>query len=294
MIAVERLEEARTAASGVVGLVPTMGFLHEGHLSLIEASARDCDTTIVTIFVNPLQFSDPADLERYPRNTERDSELAATAGADIVVVPTAAYMYPPGSSTTVSVARVSDAMEGEYRPGHFDGVATVVAKLFAAIQPDSAYFGRKDAQQLAVIRTMARDLSFPIEVAGMPLVREHDGLALSSRNVRLGDARHHALAISRGLMEAADIYEAGCRSVPELTDVVRSHIEAVGVAPEYVTVADAATADPMDALAGTQVLAVAASFGGVRLIDNLTIDGETHSVDRGTRLTRPSILYGGT
>ena len=184
-------------------------------------------------------------------------------------------------------------MEGEHRPGHFDGVATVVAKLFAAIRPDSAFFGRKDAQQLAVIRTMARDLSFPIDIVGMPLVREHDGLALSSRNVRLGDARPRALAISSGLMEAADTYESGCRSVPELIDVVRSHIEAAGATPEYITVADAATAGPMDALAGTQVLAVAASFGGVRLIDNLTIDGDIHSVDRGTRLTRPSILYGG-
>jgi len=294
MITVDRLEHARAAASGVVGLVPTIGFLHEGHLSLIEASAHACDTTIVTIFVNPLQFSDAADLDRYPRNTERDSELAASSGADIVVVPSVAYMYPPGTSTTVSVAGVADAMEGEHRPGHFDGVATVVAKLFAATQPDSAFFGRKDAQQLAVIRTMARDLSFPIDVIGLPLVREHDGLALSSRNVRLGDARSEALSISRGLMEAADVYEAGCRSVPELTDTVRSHIEAAGATPEYVTVADAATADPMEALAGTQVLAVAASFGGVRLIDNLTIDGDTHSVDRGTRLTRPSILYGGT
>lgn len=295
MRVVQTFEDARSHLEGVVGLVPTMGFLHEGHLSLIEASAADVDTTVVTVFVNPLQFGERRDLDAYPRDVDRDVELAERAGADVVVVPSVEYMYPDGTETTVDVPRVSQAMEGEHRPGHFRGVATVVAKLFAGTRPDRAYFGRKDAQQLAVITTMGRDLSFPVQVLGMPIIRESDGLALSSRNVRLAPAdRAIARSLSQGLFGAADRYDDGCRSRQELADAVADAVADAGADLEYVELADAATADPMGALAGIQFLAAAARVGGVRLIDNITIDNHAGGVDRGTRLDRPSILYGGS
>lgn len=294
MKVVTTFEQARDAASGTVGLVPTMGFLHEGHLSLVEACADECDTTVVTVFVNPTQFGDPADLDAYPRDLERDVALAERSGADIVVAPTVEYMYPSGARTTIEVAGVGDAMEGVHRPGHFRGVATVVAKLFAGLRPDRAYFGRKDAQQLAVITTMARDLSFPVAVESGPIVREPDGLALSSRNVRLGSGdRRAARSLSSGLLAAADRYDEGCRSTAELVETVIAELGSEGAVPEYVAVADAATAEPMGRLAGSQFLAVAARVGSVRLIDNITIHNDTAVVDRGTRLEAPSILYGG-
>lgn len=294
MTVVGTLGEARASVTGSVGLVPTMGFLHEGHLSLIEASARACDTTVVSVFVNPRQFGEAADLATYPRDLDRDVALATEAGADVVVAPTEDEMYPPGTVTHVEVPGVSDAMEGAHRPGHFRGVATVVAKLLAGLHPDRAYFGRKDAQQLAVVTTMARDLSFPTDIVGRPIVREADGLALSSRNVRLdAEARSVARSLSSGLFAAADAYDEGCRSAHELTAIVSDTVGESGAMLEYATLADAATADPMDRVVGRQFLAVAARVGDVRLIDNVTIDSDGAIVDRGTRLGGPSILYGG-
>ena len=198
--------ETRASAAGSVGFVPTMGFLHEGHLSLIEAARRESDTVVMSLFVNPLQFDRDEDLTRYPRDLDRDVALATAAGADVVFAPEVDEMYPAEQLTRVIVKGLSDELEGPNRPGHFEGVATVVAKLFAGVRPQRAYFGRKDAQQLAVVRRMAADLSMPVHVVGAPIVREGSGLALSSRNIFLSsDQRNAALGLSRGLMKAADL-----------------------------------------------------------------------------------------
>jgi pantoate--beta-alanine ligase len=289
-------DDVRLHTEGSVGLVPTMGYLHEGHLSLVDRSVAECDTTVVSIFVNPLQFGDPTDLERYPRDLERDVSLAAEAGAGLVFAPSVDYMYPTGAVTTVTVEEVSDHMEGRHRPGHFVGVATVVAKLLAGVQPHRAYFGAKDAQQVAVVTTMARDLSFPVTIRTLPIVREEDGLALSSRNVHLDDAdRASALTLSRGLSQAADLFEGGCRSSDELIDAALAPMLAdPGVMVDYVELADAATASPMPKVGGRQFLAVAATVGSVRLIDNVSFDADRGLADRGTRLAGPSMVYGGT
>lgn len=293
---VHTFEDVRRSAVGSVGLVPTMGFLHEGHLSLIREASRRNDTAVVSVFVNPLQFGETRDLSTYPRDLDRDVALAFDAGATVVFAPDTDYMYPDRPATTVTVGRVAEGMEGAARPGHFAGVATVVAKLFAGVQPDASYFGRKDAQQLAVITTMAADLAFPVVVNGLPIVREADGLALSSRNVRLsaGD-RGAATALSSGLLAAADAFEAGEESVDRLMDIALRHMGAVPeISVEYVELADARTAAISDSLAGTQFLASAARVGDVRLIDNVTFDSATKSADRGVRLAHPSILYGGS
>ncbi len=289
-------EDVRLHAHGSVGLVPTMGYLHEGHLSLVDRSVAECDITVVSVFVNPLQFGDPSDLDRYPRDLERDVSLAEEAGAHVVFAPSVGYMYPPGAVTTITVEGVSDHMEGLHRPGHFVGVATVVAKLLAGVQPDSAYFGAKDAQQVAVVRTMVSDLSFPVVIRTLPIVREPDGLAVSSRNVHLDVAhRSSALTMSRGLMHAADLFERGCGSADELVDAAYAPmLEDPGVMVDYVTLADGATASPMSDVAGIQFLAVAATVGSVRLIDNVSFDANRRMADRGTRLTGPSMVYGGT
>src|SRR5688572_25874706 len=238
---VETPEEARAIGEGTRGLVPTMGYLHEGHLSLVEAARRRCDVVVMSLFVNPLQFDDPADLERYPRDLERDAELARRAGVDVLFAPPLSVMYPDEPLTSVHVRGVTEIMEGVHRPGHFDGVATVVAKLFAALRPDRSYFGRKDHQQLIVVRTMHRDLSFPGEVVGCPTIRESDGLALSSRNVFITD-REAALSISRGLAAAAEAVEAGERSADALTGIVRGALRLDLV--DYVTLASQHDASP--------------------------------------------------
>ena len=296
MTVVSTFEEARELGQGRIGLVPTMGYLHEGHLSLVEASAAENDTTFVTVFVNPLQFNDAGDLDAYPTNLERDTELAMGSGADVIIAPSADYMYPEGADTKVTVGSVADAMEGAHRPGHFEGVATVVAKLFAGSQADRAYFGRKDAQQLAVVRAMTRDLSFPTDIRPIPIMREEDGLALSSRNVRLPDElRCAALGLFRGLMASADRYEAGDRDV---TSVLSAIDEQLIASPrldlDYAALADSTTAAVSTEFEGEQFLAVAGTVGGVRLIDNITIDSTTGTIDRGTMLSERSILYGGS
>ncbi len=249
----------------------------------------------MSVFVNPTQFSNPTDIETYPRDIERDAMYAADAGCHILFAPRVEEMYPDGSSTTVSVGGVTIDMEGQHRPGHFDGVATVVSKLLAGIQPNRSYFGRKDAQQLAVVKALARDLAFPTTIVGMSAVRERDGLALSSRNVRLvGEDRARSTVISSALMDAADAYEAGERDVEVVRAAVGDAIRSFGIEVEYVELADAATARVASEFGGEQFLAVAAHVGTVRLIDNIWFDGDSHAVDRGTMLSEPSILYGGT
>jgi pantoate--beta-alanine ligase len=269
-----RLDQAR-AAGRTVGLVPTMGALHQGHLSLMERARAECDVVAVSIFVNPLQFGDPEDMAHYPRPLERDLAACAGAGVDLVFAPAVSEMYPSWPeppATTVSVRGVSERWEGASRPGHFDGVATVVTTLFAIAGPCRAYFGLKDYQQLAVVRRLALDLALPVEVVGCPIVRQADGLALSSRNARLAPAERDAAGVlSRALAAARAAIGAGERSAAALHDVMAA---VVGTEPalelDYAAAVDAASlvehpvlADP----ARTRLL-VAARVGPVRLIDN--------------------------
>lgn len=281
----------REQYQGVIGLLPTLGFFHEGHLALMDLLREACDTLVVSLFVNPTQFNDPADFDAYPRDEARDAELAAEHGVDILFAPPVEEVYRGVSFTTVEVAGVTDEMEGRHRPGHFVGVATVVAKLFAGLRPDVAVFGRKDAQQLAVLRAMVNDLRFPIEIVEAPVVREPDGLALSSRNVRLSrEARERALAISRGLFQAGEQVDAGERNSEKLEATVMRSIRNLEV--DYVKLASQATMKPIPELDRDAVLAVAASVGGVRLIDNIAFDVvEGKPVpDRGVLLDEPSRL----
>lgn len=276
---------------GRIGLLPTMGYFHEGHLSLMDLLRSRCDTLVVSNFVNPTQFDRAADLESYPRDVERDGSLAAERGVDIHFVPDVPEIYPPGSSTEVTVGKVALGMEGKYRPSHFVGVATVVAKLFAGLRPDVAMFGKKDAQQIAVLKGMVTDLRFPVEILSGPLVREPDGLALSSRNVRLGQMdRERALAISRGLFQAAMQIDAGERDVRRLESTVSRSMSRLDV--DYVELVAADTMEPLSALDGPAVLAAAAHVGDVRLIDNLSIEwhDDKPRPDRGLILDEPSRL----
>jgi pantoate--beta-alanine ligase len=269
------LLSAARSGGATVGLVPTMGALHEGHRSLVERARAECDTVAVSIFVNPLQFGDPEDIAHYPRTLEHDLAACAAAGADIVFVPPVTEMYPTWPAppaTTVSVRGVSEAWEGASRPGHFDGVATVVAKLFAIAGACRAYFGLKDFQQLAVVRAMATELSLPVELVGCPIVRERDGLALSSRNVRLSPAeRSAATVLSRALAAGRAAVAAGERSGPALADAMRAVVAAeplvvldYAVAVEAATLAETAAIDDPSSVR----LLVAAQVGPVRLIDN--------------------------
>lgn len=279
----------RDQYKGVVGLLPTLGFFHEGHTSLMDILREQCDTLVVSLFVNPTQFTAQADFDAYPRNEERDAELAREHGVDLLFAPPLEEVYQGVSVTTVEVTGVSDEMEGRHRPGHFVGVATVVAKLFAGLRPDVAMFGRKDAQQLAVLRAMVHDLRFPLEIVQAPVVREPDGLALSSRNVRLGsEDRERALAISRGLFQAAEQVDAGERSAETLEATVLRSIRGLDV--DYVKLASQATMKPIELLDQDSVLAVAASVGLVRLIDNIAFDFVERRpiADRGVLLDEPS------
>jgi pantoate--beta-alanine ligase len=266
-----RLDGERCAGR-TVGFVPTMGALHDGHLSLIRTAAAADDVVLVSVFVNPLQFAPHEDLDAYPRNLDGDVALAAGAGAHLVFAPSVSEMYPQWPiRTTVSVSDLSIPMEGEVRPHFFAGVATVVTKLFAIAGPCRAYFGEKDFQQLAVIRQMAADLSLPVGVVGCPTVREPDGLAMSSRNVYLtAQERAASVALSRALAAGVAAIEAGERDPEVVRSILRRGIEPV--APlDYAEVVDAATLQPVDPLAGTVRLLVAARFGAARLIDNMGV-----------------------
>ncbi len=277
MRVVRTVAELREALDGPrrealrIGLVPTMGALHEGHLSLIRHARGECDLIVVSLFVNPAQFNEQTDLERYPRDERRDSALAAEAGADLLFAPSVEEVYPHGFATSVEVLGVSERLEGAARgPEHFRGVATVVAKLFGMVLPDAAYFGRKDAQQVVVIRRLVADLNLPVEVCALPTVREPDGLAMSSRNALLSPAgRERALSLSRALRAAAARADAGEQSAEALIGAGREALEAAeGVELEYLALVDPESFEPLERLEGPGLLAVAARVEGVRLIDN--------------------------
>jgi pantoate--beta-alanine ligase len=279
MRTVRAVEELRSALAPArregraIGLVPTMGALHEGHLSLIRRARRECDVVVVSLFVNPAQFDEHSDLERYPRDERRDAELAAQAGADIMFAPTVEEMYPPGFATSVDVLGLSERLEGVSRgPEHFRGVSTVVTKLLGMALPDVAYFGQKDAQQLVLIRRLVADLNLPVRVQACPTVRERDGLAMSSRNSRLDpEQRARAVALSEALRAAARRAGEGERSAEALLDVACAALLARGVEPEYLELVDPETLRPCEQLTGEALLAVAARFGRTRLIDNATL-----------------------
>lgn len=267
------LGPARRAGSSI-GLVPTMGALHEGHLSLIRRAREQCEQVVVSLFVNPAQFDQAADLERYPRQELSDAAMAAEAGADLLFAPGIEEIYPPGFATSVEVLGVSAPLEGQARgPEHFRGVTTVVAKLLNMTMPDVMYLGQKDAQQVVVIRRLVADLNLPVEVRALPTVREPDGLAMSSRNALLTpEQRERALALSRALRAAATRAEAGERSAEALLAAGSEVLEAVeGVEVEYLALVDPETFEPVERLDGRALLAVAARVGGVRLIDNETL-----------------------
>ena len=259
-----------------IGFVPTMGFLHEGHLALVDAARQRADAVAMSIFVNPLQFAPTDDLSRYPRDLPRDRTLAAGRGVDVLFVPDAGVMYPAGSETRVVPGPAAERWEGAFRPGHFSGVLTVVAKLFHLVQPDVACFGRKDVQQATLIRAMVRDLDWPLEVVVIPTVREPDGLALSSRNVYLSaDDRAQALGLSRALREADRRWRAGERSAERLEHAMRETLRIYpGLAADYIAVCEPAAMAPVaDAVAGT-IVALAARVGATRLIDNIVLGEE--------------------
>ena len=266
--------EAVRRQGGRVGLVPTMGYLHEGHQSLVTRSASENDLTVVSIFVNPLQFAEGEDYGTYPRDLDRDRQLCAAAGAGLIFAPPTEEMYPQTPVTSVAVKGLNAVLEGRFRPTHFDGVTTVVAKLFSMLGPGWAYFGEKDYQQLAIIRRMTADLSLPVEVVGCPTFREPDGLAMSSRNVYLiDDERPAATVLWRSLQAGRDAVVKGSRDPDEVEAVMVAVLAAEPKAsPDYAAVVDAATLERPDVLAGELRLLVAARVGRARLIDNVGVD----------------------
>ncbi len=269
---VDAFREARREV-GTLGLVPTMGFLHEGHLALVQRARAENQAVAVSIFVNPTQFGPGEDLGRYPRDLPRDLRLLEEAGVDLVFAPEASEMYPPGFSTAVVVEDVTRGLEGAVRPGHFRGVATVVCKLFNIAQAERAYFGQKDAQQVVVIQRMARDLNFPTEVVVVPTVREPDGLALSSRNTYLGAGeRAAAPVLFRALLSARSAWERGERAAEALRRHVRETIAAEPLAQvDYVSVADPRTLVELDHVDDDALVSLAVRIGRTRLIDNLVL-----------------------
>jgi pantoate--beta-alanine ligase len=256
-----------------MGLVPTMGYLHEGHLSLVRRAREECDHVVVSIFVNPTQFGPREDLSKYPRDLDRDLSLLEPLGVDLVWMPTAESMYPPGYQTWVEVEGITRPLEGSMRPGHFRGVTTVVAKLFNAVQPHKAYFGQKDAQQAAVIRQMTRDLNFPIEIVVCPIVREPDGLAMSSRNVYLDpEQRKAATVLSRSLRAAKEAYEKGERDAEKLRGKMKEVLAGEPLADvQYVSCADYDTLEELETVTGKALLSMAVFMGKTRLIDNVVL-----------------------
>jgi pantoate--beta-alanine ligase len=267
-----RAHVARARAAGrSIGLVPTMGAFHGGHHALMRAARERCDEVVVSLFVNPTQFNEPADLAAYPRSEERDAAEAAELGVDVLYAPPVEEVYPPGFATTVRVEGLSDVLEGAQRgPGHFAGVCTVVTKLFNVVAPDVAFFGQKDAQQVAVLRRMVRDLDLPVELAVVATVREPDGLAMSSRNGRLApDERPRALALSRALRAAEAAVASGERDAGAIATAARAAMD--GVEPEYLALVDPDSFQPITTVDDRVLVAVAARIGATRLIDNTIV-----------------------
>jgi pantoate--beta-alanine ligase len=265
----ETLAGAR-ASGETVGLVPTMGAFHEGHLSLMRRAREQCDRVVVSLFVNPAQFNQAGDLDAYPRDETRDAALAAEIGVDVLFAPPVSEVYPAGFATTVSVAGVSDTLEGAQRGrGHFDGVATVLSKLFGIVAPDLAYFGQKDFQQTLVVKRLVLDLNLPIQIEVCPIVREPDGLAMSSRNVRLSpEERRRATALHWALLDAEQHVRDGITDPAVLSAIASDQLLAAGVEPEYFALVDPNDLTPVERIDGHTLLLVAARVGGTRLIDN--------------------------
>ncbi len=269
----EELWQALGLLERPLGLVPTMGYLHEGHLSLARRARKECQSVAASIFVNPTQFGPNEDLSRYPRDIERDLKLLEAVGTDLVWMPTPEVMYPPGFQTWVTVETLTSPLEGAMRPGHFRGVTTVVAKLFNAARPEKAYFGQKDAQQAAVIRQMTRDLSYPTEIVVCPTVRESDGLAMSSRNSYLNpEERQAATVLFRALTAAESAYQAGERDAETLRRLMRETVEAEPLARlQYASCADYDTLAELEIVTGKALLSMAVFIGNTRLIDNFVL-----------------------
>jgi pantoate--beta-alanine ligase len=255
------------------GLVPTMGYLHDGHLSLVRRARQENDRLAASVFVNPTQFNDQADLSAYPRNLERDLALLQEEGVDLVWTPAPEIVYPPGFQTFVEVDKVSRVLEGASRPGHFRGVTTMVTKLFNLFQPQRAYFGQKDAQQVVAIKRLVLDLNFNLEIVACPTVREADGLAMSSRNANLSpEARRQAVCLYRALLAAGAAFAAGQRRAVSLRDSMLAVIEATEMAQaDYVSIADPDTLDELETVESRALLSLAVFVGGVRLIDNMLL-----------------------
>jgi len=270
----EELSTARALLDDPLGLVPTMGYLHEGHLSLARRAREECRSVAVSIFVNPAQFGPNEDLAKYPRDLDRDLHLLDQEEVDLVWTPTQEIMYPAGYQTWVEVGEVSRSLEGAQRPGHFRGVTTVVTKLFNAVRPAKAYFGQKDAQQAAVIRRMTRDLDFPIEIVVCPIVREPDGLAMSSRNVYLNlEQRQGATVLYRALQSGQALYNKGERGAKTLRQNMKEVLRTEPLAEvQYVSCADYETLQELEQVTGKTLLSLAVSFGKTRLIDNVVLE----------------------
>ncbi len=273
VVTISELRAARLELAEPVGIIPTMGYLHEGHLSLAKRAGEECTSVVATIFVNPTQFAPEEDLDSYPRDLDRDLALLDKAGVDLVWMPTPEIMYPENFQTWISVDKLTQLLEGASRPSHFQGVTTVVAKLFNGVQPQKAYFGQKDAQQVVVIQRMVRDLNFPIEIVICPIVRESDGLAMSSRNSYLNsDQRQAATVLNRSLNAAKEAFESGERQAEKLRAIVTQTINAEPLAQlEYISCAHPETLLELEGNIEKALLSMAARLGKTRLIDNMVI-----------------------
>lgn len=273
VLTVEQLRNARATLPEPLGLVPTMGYLHEGHLSLVRKARNECASVAVSIFVNPTQFGPGEDLASYPRELDRDLRLLEAEAVDLVWAPTPETMYPAGFQTWITVEKVTKPLEGRMRPGHFRGVATIVAKLFNGVQPHRAYFGQKDAQQAVVIRQMTRDLDFPVEIVVCPTVREADGLAMSSRNAYLSSEERQAATVLYRSLDAAQVaFASGERDAERLRSIVTETVASEPLAHlQYVSCADADTLEELDRVANRALLSMAVFVGETRLIDNLIL-----------------------
>lgn len=282
MNTVRKIKEMKSVVRDVrslgksVGVVPTMGYLHEGHLSLVQASLQSADCTVVSIFVNPAQFGPKEDFKEYPRDLARDSQLLEKLGVDLLFCPDYTEMYPPDYKTYIEVESLQDKLCGPSRPGHFRGVCTVVLKLFNIVQPDVAFFGQKDAQQAIILKRMVSDLNLDVRVEVMPTVREEDGLALSSRNVYLDpEQRQSALCLSRSLNEAAGMIRSGERRTDPLMDRMREIIDREDLAKlDYISIVDTGSLEPLKEIKKEALIALAVFFGSVRLIDNMMVSAE--------------------